>query len=255
MISDWLASPATAAHRGPANVPPTMEIEILDPNADPLGRPAVELNRDEYGNLIVDIPPVVLVHRYYYTGDRSFQAQLLPGGPSIVVVNHPKTGERCYIDVQMMPGAPRVTYTGHSIEYDYGEHGITVHFGLFGRPSVKYRSGQTWGRKLGKLVHAEHWQDGAAEAYKKTSTVAKYSKTMAKGAIAETCDATEQVLLPVKNVVHMMPFGKTLFATDWTDRLVTSAAEHEREKDIHYYEHEAKLREITIPSVRGSRVP
>ena len=123
---------ADAKHRRAANVPPTMEIEVLDPNADPLGRPAVELNRDDCGNLIVDIPPVVLVHRYYYTGDRSFQAQLLPGGPSIVVVNHPKTGARCYIDVQMMPGAPRVTYTGHAIEYDYGEHGITIHFGLFG---------------------------------------------------------------------------------------------------------------------------
>ena len=31
----------------------------------------------------------------------------LEGGATIVVVNHPKTGERCYIDVQMLPGAPR----------------------------------------------------------------------------------------------------------------------------------------------------
>ena len=96
-----------------------LKVEVAD-----LGPSPVELGRDEAGNVIVDIPPVILVHRYYFTGERSFQAQLLPGGPSIVVVNHPKTGERTYIDVQMPPGAPRVTYTDHSIEYDYGETGV-----------------------------------------------------------------------------------------------------------------------------------
>ena len=78
---------------------------------------------------------------------------------------------------------------------------------------------------------------------------------MAKGAVAGVCDTTEQVLLPVKNVVHMMPMGKVIFATDWTDRLVTRAAEHERETAIEHAEHEAKLRQITIPTVRGSRIP
>jgi hypothetical protein len=81
------------------------------------------------------------------------------------------------------------------------------------------------------------------------------AKMMAKGVLAESCDVTEKVLLPVKNVVHMMPFGKTTFATDWTDRLVTRDAEHERDKEIHHYEYEAKLREITFPTVRGSRIP
>lgn len=250
LATGWMGQTADAAHRKGANVPPTKEIEVLDPNADPLGQPAVELNRDECGNLVVDIPPAVLVHRYYYTGDRSFQAQLLPGGPSIVVVNHPKTGERCYIDVQMMPGAPRVTYTGHSIEYDYGEHGITVHFGLFGRPSVKYRSGRTWSKKVGNLVHAEHWRNGAGAVKKKASAVVQHSNMMAKGAFAVTCDATGKLLLPVKNVVHVLPFGKVIVGTDWQDKLITRAAEHERERGIHQFEHEAKLRETTIPTVR-----
>ena len=65
----------------------------------------------------------------------------------VVVVNHPKTGERCYIDVQMIPGAPRVTYTGHSIEYDYGQQGICIHFGFFGPKSciaTARAGGNTW---------------------------------------------------------------------------------------------------------------
>src|SRR5437870_1587189 len=87
-----LAEALSRAHQ-PAPVPPALEIEILDPNVDPRGNPAV-LTRPATvltctgpeGRVVVDIPPTVLVHRYYYTGDRSFQARLLPGGPCIVVV-------------------------------------------------------------------------------------------------------------------------------------------------------------------------
>src|SRR5262249_52991165 len=99
--------------------------------------------------LIVDIPEVVLVHRYYYTGDRTFQGPFLPGGPSIVVLNHPKTAERLYIPVQMLPGAPRVTYRHHCVEYDYGGRRITISFGLFGcKPTVCYSHGVPWTTRL-----------------------------------------------------------------------------------------------------------
>ncbi len=129
-------------------VPPTLEIEVLDPNVDPRGNPAVLTrptevwtHRGPQERLAVDIPPTVLVHRYYYTGDRSFQAPLLPGGPSVVVVNHPRTGERLYLPVQMLPGAPRVTYTDSCIEYDYGTQGITIKFAWICGPKVVYRNG------------------------------------------------------------------------------------------------------------------
>src|SRR5262245_8373619 len=119
-------------------VPPTLEIAVLDPNADPMGRPAIKLNKRDDGRTEVEIPETVLVHRFYYTGDRTFQAQMLPGGPCIVVANHPKCGERLYIPVQMLPGAPRVHYTSRSIEYDFGKEGITIHFcTLFGSPKVE----------------------------------------------------------------------------------------------------------------------
>src|SRR5262245_125102 len=84
----------------PAPVPPDLEIEVLDPNVDPRGNPtvvtrpaAIPTGMGASGRVIVDIPPTVLVHRYYYTGDRSFQYKMLPGGPCIVVASHPKTGE------------------------------------------------------------------------------------------------------------------------------------------------------------------
>ncbi len=46
-------------------VPPSLEIEVLDPGVDPLGNPAVLLEPDPLhpGQLRVEIPPVVLVHR------------------------------------------------------------------------------------------------------------------------------------------------------------------------------------------------
>jgi hypothetical protein len=249
-ISAWASPSADAAHRGPANVPPTMEIEVLDPNADPLGRPAVELNRDEYGNLIVDIPPAVLVHRYYYTGDRSFQAQLLPGGPTVVVVNHPKTGERCYIDVQMMPGAPRVTYTGNSIEYDYGKHGVKIHFGLFGHPKVRYRSLQPWTRTVGDIVQAEEVIECVTQITDYSETVLARSEVLATGAAACVCETGKTIILPVQNFVELMPFGKALLATDWEERLVIRAAKHERNTEIQCLEDERRWAEYSLPTVR-----
>jgi hypothetical protein len=150
---------ALKAPHQPVPVPPTLEIEVLDPNVDPRGNPAV-LTRPFVTptaagietRLAVDVPPTVLVHRYYYTGDRSFQGPLLPGGPAIVVVSHPRTGERLYLPVQMLPGAPRVTYTDSSIEYDYGTQAIIIHFGWLCGPKVTYRQGVPVAKQVGNVV-------------------------------------------------------------------------------------------------------
>lgn len=123
-----------------APVPPTQEIEILDPGVDPTGKPAV-LIRPGLAGQVVDIPPAVIVHRFYYTGDRTFQGPMLPGGPTIVAVNHPATLERVYVPVTMPPGAPRVTYTAHAIRYDYGPQSVTLRFGVCGKPTVYYSQG------------------------------------------------------------------------------------------------------------------
>lgn len=130
------ASPATAYEkRKVLTVPPAQEIEVLDPHVDPRGQPRVIPHPTPNG-LEIEIPPVVVVHRFYYTGDREFQGPLLPGGPSIVVANHPATGERVYLEVQMLPGAPCVTYRRDCIRYDYGAQAIELRFKSGGEANV-----------------------------------------------------------------------------------------------------------------------
>lgn len=238
-----------AAHRQPRNVPPTDEIELLDPNADPLGRPAVELHDTAHG-LQVDIPPAVLVHKYYYTGDRSFQAQMLPGGPSIIVVNHPKTGERCYIEAQMLPGAPRVTYTSSCIEYDYGENGITVHFGLFGQPTIKYRSGVTWGTKMSNMVHAEQWKENAQKVAAGSKAIAFASQTSLKVAAIDGAEVLKTATLPVQNILRMMPFGAAICDPDRATKWAEKVAEHQRQHEIEHAQKMAERNELTIRTNR-----
>ena len=148
--------PGQALRPAAAPVPPTQEIEVLDPNVDPTGKPAARVTSfappaaDGYPVLPaalpqqqVDVPPAVLVHKFYYTGDRTFQAQILPGGPLVVSVNHPQTLERVYVPVTLPPGAPRVTYTGDAIRYDYGPQSVSLIFGHCGNPRVKYSQSTT----------------------------------------------------------------------------------------------------------------
>lgn len=137
-------SAAQAEKDKPVLVPPVDELTILDPGVDPEGKPRVLVEVID-GKKIVTIPQAVIVHKYYYTGDRSFQGPLLKGGPTIVVFHHPATGCQEMLEVQMLPGAPRITYRRDFIEYDFGERAIRLEIGevgLLGRsdaPSVKYR--------------------------------------------------------------------------------------------------------------------
>lgn len=144
--------PGQALRPAAAPVPPGQEIEVLDPNVDPTGKPLAKVTSfappafdAQYPVLPaalpqqqVDVPPAVLVHKFYYTGDRTFQAQFLPGGPLIVSVNHPKTLERVYVPVTLPPGAPRVTYSDDTVRYDYGPQSVSLVFGHCGNPRVRY---------------------------------------------------------------------------------------------------------------------
>ncbi len=154
-ISIGLGSgPTTHAGEHKANAPflPSMEIEVLDPNVDPVGNPAVRTKAINTDRKVVEIPPTIIVHRYYYSGDRSFRGPFVPGGPSIVVASHPKNGERTYINVQMLPGFPTVYYTARSIRYDYGAQSIEVEFPLIGKPLILYSQGTKVGEGLKESV-------------------------------------------------------------------------------------------------------
>jgi hypothetical protein len=216
----WTA--ASEAHQ-PTPVPPTLELEILDPNVDPRGNPAVVLNprvvctrQGPEGRLFVDIPEVVIVHRYYYTGDRTFQAQFLPGGPSIIVLNHPRTGERLYLPVQMLPGAPRITYRHCSVEYDYGTQGILIEFGLC-KPTISYRHGVTLARKMKETT--DHLKDSTRRLIDRTD-IPQYTDRAVNGAKNVTLNTIDtanrlakRVIDPAIAVVQMLPGVKTLTST------------------------------------------
>ncbi len=104
--------------------PALNQLVVLDPGVDEKGLPAVHV--DDEGQ--VEIPPTIHVHRYYYSGDLEYQAQILQGGPTIVVANHPKTNEKMYVDVMLPAGAPVIAYSKHSITYVYEDQRIAVVF-------------------------------------------------------------------------------------------------------------------------------
>jgi len=228
-------------------VPPGQEIEVLDPRVDPTGKPAVVL-RELDGRICVDIPPTVLVHRYYYTGDRSFQAQLLPGGPTMVVVSHPKTGERCYIEVQMPPGAPKVTYCGHSIEYDFGRQGVTILFLPACQPRVVYRNGTTVARAAARVTVAA--KDCTTRVVQESglrehaANLASGTKTAVANVAHGAQDLAKQAVAPVKGLLQMTPLG-SIFQSD-----PAAEAQRRRDRAVQKAQEQAARAEASIPTVR-----
>jgi len=185
-------------------VPPHLEIEVLDPGVDPLGRPRV-IVEEQNSEMTVRIPPTVLVHRYYYTGDREFRGPMLQGGPSIVVVNHPRTGEQCYIPLQLPPGSPQVKYTSHAIEYHFGASIVKLSFGLWGKPQVKYAK--------------PSWQDQVTEsvensaASQRVNNLAADAKGHTADAFARLHEAGDIVKMPAQQILGYLPFGQMLRST------------------------------------------
>jgi len=212
----WIALPFVLVFAGAslgqpkaAPVPPMLEIEVLDPNVDPQGLPTVMTRNGFPGEMQIEIPQTILVHRYYYTGDRTFQARMLPGGPCIVVVHHPRTGERLYVPVQMAPGAPKVIYTNHAIEYDFGFQTITIRFCLIGRPEVVYSHGQPFGRGFAKHAHASIEQTkaliertGIPNATRKTVQV---GKNITGTGVDNLREVGKAVVSPLQQVIQLIP--------------------------------------------------
>jgi hypothetical protein len=235
-----------------APVPPTQEIEVLDPNVDPMGRPTVQVKpvvgTDGLGR--IDIPPVVLVHRFYYTGDRSFQGPMLPGGPSIIVVNHPGDGERLYIEVQMLPGAPRVFYTRHSIEYNYGVQSMILSFGAHGRPKISYRQGVSAATKV--RVATAQMRQATARLVERTGApaaarkVLEETKNVAETGADHVHDIGKAVITPVIKIVQIIPGVKMLTSTA-EDRV-----QHERDNLVQQAGSEVTNLEGSIPTNRGN---
>ncbi len=176
------ASQTVRAHSPLA--PGLNELVILDPGQHERNLPAVIL--EEFGCLEgllrVDIPPMVHVHRYYYSGSKEFQGPIVQGGPTVVVANHPKTGEQMYVNVTLPSGAPRIAHTAHGITYVYPNQRVAIHFQNFpfdsSKAVVKYHSGQGVGRTLAQTHH--HVVD-ATKTHFQQSIVTQSLKGTAQG--------------------------------------------------------------------------
>lgn len=253
LVGVALLIPACASvgtRHAPLPVPPHLEIEVIDPGVDPLGNPSVRILAGNNERAQVDIPPTVLVHRYYYSGDRSFQGPLLPGGPTIAVVNHPVTGERCYLELQMMPGAPRVFYSARSIEYDYGSHSTFIRFPKYGCPQIVYRNGTTFSRAVAETLHWDELRSQWRAAQQHWHDNRKRCRTMAQGALLELGDGIKLVFLPLANAATMVPLVTPLVATDWEARWTERAAVHQHDVAARRAAREARLRELDRPTIR-----
>ena len=114
------------------------ELVVIDPAVQENGLPTPIVTNGQ-----VEIPPTLHVHPYYYCGDKEYQAQILNGGPTIIVANHPRSGDKLYIDAVLPAGAPIVAYNAHSITYVYSDRRVIIDFTLVGkhRALVKYVSG------------------------------------------------------------------------------------------------------------------
>ncbi|HWE38409.1 MAG TPA: hypothetical protein VG406_17690 [Isosphaeraceae bacterium] len=229
-------------------VPPTLEIEVLDPNVDPTGKPAVIPVVGPDGQARVEIPPTVLVHRYYYTGDRSFQAPLLPGGPTVVVINHPADGERLYLELQLPPGAPRVFYTRHSVEYNYGVQSVTLRFGAHGRPRILYRQGLSVADRA--RITTERVTTSTARLVQRMGitaagrAVARETRLVVGNAADRVHDVGKMVITPVVQVVRLVPGAQLL--TSPPDRAVQGA----RDNLVQQAQAQANQLDESIPTVR-----
>lgn len=190
-------------------VPATDEITILDPRVSADGKPTPMVVTGSDGHPHVDIPPTVLVHNYYYTGDRDFRGPRLLGGPCIVVVSHPHTGERLYLDVQMLPGSPRVIYRKSHIDYEFGNGRIRIHFSpkLLGcdKAKVSYRKG--WEKALEPEAEQHPVKQSVATHAQTAKSSLRQTLTNTKVAVKNT---SQVVAAPVVNVVSATPLGSLL---------------------------------------------
>ncbi len=230
-----------------ARVSPVLEIEILDPNKDPRGNPAVVTSTDLSGNTQIEIPPSLIVHRYYYTGDRSFRGPDLPGGPSIVIAQNPRDGQQVYLPVQMLPGSPIVHYTARSIEYDFGNRAVIVDFPKVGEPTVSYRNGRPLSEKAGKMLGVpkvqaawEGTKQSLAAAKQKTGAAAKASGMVAGNLF-------RPLTLPMQNMARLLPGNAALTDPNLEAAIAEQVALENRQRSIDEARRQIRLNSVDIP--------
>lgn len=210
------AMPLGAGLTGPAvwggepREPGLSELVILDPGGNDLGLPPVETRLGPDG-VEIDIPPIVHVHRNYYSGNKEYQGPIIDGGPTVVVANNPHTGKRMYIDVMLPGGAPVIAYDKHAITYVYPNRRVAICFDplIHDKAVVKYLSGQGIARSLHDK--SEFVADATHRAYRQSRLVgasqelARETGKAALGVVAIAGGAATAAVETTTKVVRLIP--------------------------------------------------
>ncbi|QDV41019.1 hypothetical protein Enr13x_08570 [Stieleria neptunia] len=165
------------------------QLVVIKPGAHEQGLPAVRLEPGDHdGTVVVDIPPTLHVHRYFYDGDREYQGPIVEGGPTTVVANHPKTGKRMYVNVTLPAGAPTIAYSGSTITYVYPDRRVRIKFcrGDTDGVVVDYFSGQGVRRRASEMV---------ASAVQRSKSLLSRSSTLQS--VADVAGESRQTVMGV----------------------------------------------------------
>ncbi len=183
---------------------------VVEPGTQRDALPAAIVN-DLDDRLVVDIPPALHIHRYYYSGDLEFQGPIIQGGPTVIVANHPRTGERLYTEVTLPPGAPLVSYCSSSITYVYDDSRVSINYPRLhtDRVRVKYHSGRGAGRITGEVT--DHVVGSVGETITKSSLMNTMHETLAdggqlvKGVACGMDTATSEIVKRAKAMLGVIP--------------------------------------------------
>lgn len=202
---------AAAARAVEPKVAGMNELAIFLPGTHDRGLPAVRFQPKCGNQLEVDIPPTVHVHRYYYSGDKEFQGPIIQGGPTVVVANHPKTGERMYVNVTLPPGAPKIVHNKQSITYLYADRRVEICFSCRHpeQVTIKQLSGQGAGRRWHELATSVRTKTHQClQASPLAHAVAETGRDAGKlvvGAKAAAGSLAAQGIQRVKQAAHALP--------------------------------------------------
>ncbi len=231
-----------------SRVSPVMEIEVIDPNRDARGNPAIEITTDPLGRAHVEIPPSLIVHRYYYNGDRSFRGPDLPGGPSIIVAQHPNDGQLVYLPVQMLPGSPVVHYSARSIEYDFGDRAVIVAFPKIGQPTVSYRNGRSVKEKVAHLLGIEKVKSTFSDAKSSMESLKETTVCQGRATGAFLKEAARPITLPAQRLAQLLPGFTPLTDPSLKAQVIEQQALAAKQQEIERAAAAARIRELDIPS-------
>lgn len=247
MVVALFATITAAAEAVEPQQPGINQLVVLDPSPGQNGAPSVSVDADGK----VKIPATLHVHPYYYSADMEYQAQILKGGPTVVVASHPKTRKKMYVDVVLPAGAPVIAYNSASITYVYTDQRIEIHFHDL-RPDkidVRHHCGRGLGRELRDA--SKNLKKKATTARKQSALVrelsgaAKGTGKVLKGAGGIAVKATSSLIERGRAIAGMLPGVQALQSI--ADRIPEEQQKEEiRQAGLEQVQNETKF----FPTVR-----